>query len=400
MTDESFGLSGFNLDNTDCTIRIHQRLKFKNKQTMPTTTIKEVANFLESIAPKAYQESYDNSGLLTGSPLAVVKGLLVTLDCTEAVVDEAISKNCNLIVAHHPIIFKGLKKLIGQNYVERTIIKAIKNDIAIYAIHTNLDNVLLGVNKRIGDKIGLSSCAILQAKSGTLMKLTTFVPLDAKEQVLNALHSSGAGQIGDYKNCSFEVIGEGSFQPTENANPAIGKLGKKETVQETRLEVIFPEHLKTKILNALKAAHPYEEVAYYLHRLENENLEVGAGMVGMLKEPMELIDFLKGLKSSMNVSSIRYTAPIGRKIQRVAVCGGSGSFLLPSAIAAQADVYVSADFKYHEFFDAEGKIVIADIGHFESEQFTKDLLSEVLKEKFTTFATTFSTTNTNPISYL
>ncbi|MFY8036326.1 MAG: Nif3-like dinuclear metal center hexameric protein [Cyclobacteriaceae bacterium] len=367
---------------------------------MATTTIKEVANFLESIAPKAYQESYDNSGLLTGEPTAVVKGVLVSLDCTEAVVDEAIAKNCNLIVAHHPIIFKGLKKLTGQNYIERTIIKAIKNDIAIYAIHTNLDNVHTGVNKRIAEKIGLTQCRILQPKANTLMKLTTFVPPEAKDQVLSALHNSGAGQIGEYKNCGFEVMGEGTFQPSENANPTIGTQGKKETVREARIEVLFPEHLKSKIVTALQAAHPYEEVAYYLHRLENENQEVGAGMVGLLPEPMELIDFLQGLKVRMNISTIRYTAPIGRKIQRVAVCGGSGSFLLPTAIAAQADVYVSADFKYHEFFDAEGKIVIADIGHFESEQFTKDLLSEVLKEKFTTFATTFSTTNTNPISYL
>ncbi len=367
---------------------------------MATTTIKEVANFLESIAPRAYQESYDNSGLLTGEPSALVKGILVSLDCTEAVVDEAIAKNCNLILAHHPIIFKGLKKLTGQNYIERTIIKAIKNDIAIYAIHTNLDNVIMGVNKRIAEKIGLTQCRILQPRANILMKLTTFVPPEAKEQVLNALHQGGAGQIGEYKNCSFEVLGEGSFEPSVNANPTIGTQGKKETVKEVRIEVIFPEHLKSKIVSALQAAHPYEEVAYYLHRLENENQEVGAGMVGMLPEPMELMDFLKGLKVRMNISTIRYTAPIGRIVQRVAVCGGSGSFLLPAAIAAQADVYVSADFKYHEFFDAEGEIVIADIGHFESEQFTKDLLSEVLREKFTTFATTFSTTNTNPISYL
>lgn len=367
---------------------------------MATTTIKEVAHFLESIAPMAYQESYDNCGLLTGEPTTEVKGTLVSLDCTEAVVDEAIAKNCNLIVAHHPIIFKGLRKLTGQNYVERTIVKAVKNDIAIYAIHTNLDNVMAGVNKRIAEKIGLTQCRILQPKANTLMKLTTFVPLEAKERVLIALHESGAGQIGEYKNCSFEVMGEGTFLPSANANPTIGTPSKKEIVREARMEMIFPEHLKSKMVSALQAAHPYEEVAYYLHRLENENQEVGAGMVGMLAEPVELIEFLLGLKVRMNISTIRYTAPIGRKIQRVAICGGSGSFLLPAAIAAQADVYVSADFKYHEFFNAEGKIVIADIGHFESEQFTKDLLSEVLKEKFTTFATTFSTTNTNPISYL
>jgi dinuclear metal center YbgI/SA1388 family protein len=364
------------------------------------TTIKEVTDYLETIAPRSYQESYDNSGLLTGNPNSVVTGVLVTLDCIEAIVEEAIQTNCNLIVAHHPILFKGLKKLTGQNYVERTIIKAIKHDIAIYAIHTNLDNVFAGVNKKIADKIRLKNLRVLSPKSNSLMKLTAFIPKENKETVMAALHAAGAGNIGDYKNCSFQVMGEGTFLPTGKANPTLGEVGKLERVEEVRAEVIFPEHLKNKILSALRQAHPYEEVAYYLHRLENENQEVGAGMIGELEHPLELMTFLHGLKTSMNTTCIRHTASTNKKISRVALCGGSGSFLLPNAISAGADIYVSADFKYHEFFDADGKIVIADIGHYESEQYTKDLLTEVLKEKFTTFATNFSKTITNPISYL
>jgi dinuclear metal center YbgI/SA1388 family protein len=375
-------------------------LKAKNKQSMQTTMIKEVTDYLETIAPCTYQEGYDNSGLITGNPSWKVTGVLVTLDCIESIVEEAIQAKCNLIVAHHPIVFQGLKKLTGQNYVERTIIKAIKNDIAIYAIHTNLDNVFEGVSKRIAERIGLKNLRILAPKSNQLLKLTTFIPLANKDTVMTSLHQAGAGNIGDYKNCSFQVIGEGNFTPTSNSNPVIGELNKPETVKEVRAEVIFPEPLKYKILAALRSAHPYEEVAYYLSRLENENQEVGSGIVGDLPEPMELIPFLNRLKINMNTASIRHTASTSKLISKVAVCGGSGSFLLTKAIAAGADIYITADIKYHEFFDANGKIVIADIGHYESEQFTKDLLMEVLTEKFTTFTTTFSQTNTNPISYL
>jgi len=367
---------------------------------MATITIKEVTDQLESIAPKVYQEGYDNSGLLTGNPQAEVKGILVTLDCIESIVDEAIAASCNLIVAHHPILFRGLKKLTGQNYVERTLIKAIKNDIAIYSIHTNLDNVATGVNKRIADKIGLVNTKVLLPRPSTLMKLTTFVPTKNKDEVVDALHLAGAGNIGNYKNCSFQLLGEGTFQPNDLATPSVGTRGVLEKVSEVRVEMLFPAHLKNNVIRSLRQVHPYEEVAYYLHKLENENQEIGAGMVGDLANPLELMPFLVGLKTIMNTSCIRYTAPTNTLIKTVAVCGGAGSFLLPQAIAAKADVFISADFKYHEFFDADAKITIADIGHYESEQYTKDLLVEVLREKFTTFATTFSTTNTNPISYL
>ena len=367
---------------------------------MEMTKIKDVAAYLESLAPKSFQENYDNSGLLTGDPNAVVVGILITLDCTEAIIEEAITSTCNLIVAHHPIIFKGLKKLTGQNYVERTVIKAIKNDIAIYAIHTNLDNVHLGVNKKISEMIGLKNLKVLAPKKDTLTKLVTFIPKENAEAVIQALHQAGAGNIGQYKNCSFRISGTGTFTPTAGSAPHIGKPNELVEVEEIRVEVIFPTHLETKIMSALRKAHPYEEVAHYLTRLENENQEVGAGMIGELEDPLEPLVFLERLKINMKTDCVRHTSPPEKKIKKIAVCGGAGSFLLPMAIASGADAYVSADFKYHEFFDADGQIMIADIGHYESEQFTKELLVEVIKEKFNTFAIIFSKTNTNPISYL
>jgi dinuclear metal center YbgI/SA1388 family protein len=362
--------------------------------------IKEVIEFLESIAPRAYQESYDNSGLLTGNFSDKITGILVTLDCTEQVVAEAIEQKCNLIVAHHPILFRGLKKLTSSNYVERTIIEAIKNNIGIYAIHTNLDNVLTGVNKKICEKIGLTNLKILQPKQDVLTKLVTFIPKENTEQVLQAVHAAGAGQIGNYSNCSFRTEGIGSFMPNEAANPHLGERLKQEFVSETKVELIFPTHLEKKVMLALREAHPYEEVAYYLTSLANENQEVGAGMIGDLESPLEPKEFLVRLKKSMDLSVVRHTHLLEKPIRKVAVCGGSGSFLLKQAIQAGAQVYISADFKYHEFFDAEDKIIIADIGHYESEVFTKELLQEVLTKKFPNFAINFSRTVTNPISYL
>lgn len=326
--------------------------------------------------------------------------IVLFLDCTEAVVQEAIDRKCNVVVAHHPILFKGIKKLTGSNYVERTIIKAIKNNIAIYAIHTNLDNVAQGVNRKICDKIGLKNPRILVPKAGVLTKLVTFIPLESTEKVLKALYEAGAGQIGNYNNCSFSVEGTGTFKPNEDATPHIGKNLQQEYVKENRVEVIFPSYLQSKIMSALKKSHPYEEVAHYFTSLNNENQEVGSGMWGELEMAMEPLEFLKRLKESMDLPMIRYTHLIDKPVKKVAVCGGSGSFLLPDAKRSGSQVYITADFKYHEFFDAEDDIIVADIGHYESEVFTKELLQEVLTKKFPTFAINFSTTRTNPISYL
>ncbi len=367
---------------------------------METITINDITSHLERLAPISYQESYDNSGLLTGDSQWNATGVLVTLDCIEKVVDEAIEKKCNLIVAHHPIIFKGLKNLNGKNYVERTLIKAIKNDIAIYAIHTNLDNVIQGVNHKIAHKIGLTDLTVLSPKADVLTKMVTFIPPTHVDKVMQAIHEAGAGNIGKYTHCSFRITGTGAFQPTDEAKPHVGKINQLEKIEEVRVEVIFPNFQENRVLKALKATHPYEEVAYYLQPVSNKNQEVGSGLIGRFEKPMEPEAFLKRLKAVMNTACVRHTELPTNPIRKVAVCGGSGSFLLPMAKALKADAYVSADFKYHEFFDADGRILIADVGHYESEQYTKDLLKEVLEEKFPNFAINFSETVTNPISYL
>jgi dinuclear metal center YbgI/SA1388 family protein len=363
--------------------------------------IKNITQFLEKIAPPQYQESYDNAGLIVGDANADLTGVLVCLDAIESIVDEALARGCNLIVAHHPIVFKGLKRFTGKNYVERTVIKAIKNDIAIYAIHTNLDNVYHhGVNQKIGEKLGLQNMRILAPKKQLLMKLTAFCPKDNTLSVLDALYAAGAGQIGNYKNCSFRTEGVGTFKPTGNANPHIGVLDKDEEVLENRIEVIFPTYLESKIMNALRKAHPYEEVAYYLNVLENADFEVGSGIVGNLAQPILAMDFLHFLKTTMSAGCVKYTALSDKPIQKVAVCGGSGGFLLSNAIGVGADIFITADYKYHEFFDADGKIIIADIGHYESEQFTIDLLCDLIQKEFENLLVFFTKKNTNPVNYL
>jgi dinuclear metal center YbgI/SA1388 family protein len=361
--------------------------------------IKDIIQYLNTIAPLAYQESYDNAGLLVGNAEEEVKKILITLDITEDVVQEAKDKNCELIVAHHPIIFKELKKLTGTNYVERTVIKAIQNNIALFAAHTNLDNVKHGVNAKICEKLGLKHLQILVNKPNQLMKLSVFVPNESSDIVKTALHDAGAGQIGEYKNCAFESEGLGSFLPSDDANPKIGSKGKLEKVKETKLEMIFPIYQKNKILHAMKAAHPYEEVAYYLHQLENEDASIGAGMIADLPESMTEMEFLAHLKQKMGLKVIKHTNLTNKKIKKIAVCGGSGSFLINEAIAQKADVYVSADIKYHEYFDADNKILIADIGHYESEIFTNELFYELLREKFANIALHLGETVTNPIKY-
>lgn len=362
--------------------------------------ISEIIRCLEELAPRSYQESYDNAGLLTGRPEWELSGILLTLDSTEEVVDEAIAQHCNLIVAHHPIIFRGLKSLTGRNYVERTVIKALKNDVALYAAHTNLDNVYQGVNNMIAERLGLQQRRILSPLRNQLKKLYTFVPQAHAGALRDALFSAGAGYIGGYSECSFNTEGAGTYKAGENTQPFTGSIGERHTEAETRIEVIFPAYLENKVVRSLLQHHPYEEVAYDIVSLDNEFAAVGAGMVGELTAAMDETAFLHFLKDRMHTDCIRYTRLLDRPVKRVAICGGAGSFLLPAAIRAGADVFVSADFKYHEFFDADNQILIADIGHYESEQFTIDLFYHVLSEKFPNFAPLKSQIRTNPIKYL
>ncbi|MFN8356939.1 MAG: Nif3-like dinuclear metal center hexameric protein [Spirosomataceae bacterium] len=362
-------------------------------------TIKNITTSLEQWAALSYQESYDNAGLIVGDSNQLVTGVLISLDCIEEVIDEAIRRGCNLVVAHHPIVFRGMKKLNGKSYTERTVIKAIKNDVAIYATHTNLDNVWGGVNFKIAEILGLGKLQILAPKKQVIAKLTVFVPKEYSQAVLDALFEAGAGHIGNYEHCSFRVEGTGSFSAKLGANPFIGEVGEIEKVIEDRIEVVFPVHAERRVVNAMKKAHPYEVPAFYLHVLENENLEVGAGVVGELTQELDERDFLAFLKEAMNLPLIRHTALLGARVKKVAVCGGAGSFLLSDAVASGADVFVTADYKYHEFFDADGRIIICDIGHYESEVFTKALIHTYLTKKFTNFAVLLSETSTNPVRY-
>jgi dinuclear metal center YbgI/SA1388 family protein len=361
--------------------------------------IQDILSFLDHVAPPAYQESYDNATLICGDRNWKLTGVVCTLDCTETVVEEAIGLGANLIVAHHPIVFKGLKSLTGKTYVERTLIKAIQANVAIFAIHTNLDHVANGVNKRISDRLQLGKTRILQPKKQLLTNLVFFVPTAAKNKVLEAVFQAGAGRIGEYSDCAFSSAGLGQFTPSEKANPTLGQQGLPHEEAELRVEVILPSHLSGKVLSALKAAHPYEEVAYYLSNLENENQEVGAGMIGELAQPMTEEAFFSHLKASMNLTVIKTSPLTSKLIQRVAVCGGAGIFLLGDAKRAGADVFITSDVKYHEFFDAEGALILCDIGHYESEIFTKDLLAEELSQNFPNIALYLSKVVTNPTSY-
>ncbi len=359
-----------------------------------------ITQYLENLAPLSLQEAYDNSGLLLGSPDQVIKKALLSLDCTEAVLDEAIALGANLIISHHPLIFTGIKKITGANYVERVLIKAIKHDIALYAIHTNLDAIATGVNAKICEKLGLLNAQVLSPKKQVLRKLITFVPTEQATALREALFASGAGNVGNYSECSFNTEGYGTFKGAENTNPYVGDVGKQHNEPETRIECIYPIWLEKTILQTLFRHHPYEEVAYDLVTLENKHQDIGHGMIGELPTEIEAMDFLRSLKTKMLASNIRHTAIHQPKLKKVAVCGGSGSFLLPEAIAAGADVLITADFKYHQFFDAEDKIIIADIGHYETEQFTAELLLDKLSENFPTFAVHLSKVNTNPVHYL
>ena len=361
--------------------------------------IQDITTLLEKVAPSFLQESYDNAGLITGNLNWECTGIICTLDATEKVLQEAIEKKCNLIIAHHPIIFSGLKKITGKNYVEKTVIKAIKNDIAIYAIHTNLDNVLHGVNGKIADKLGLVNRQVLQPKNNTLKKLYTFVPVDFAEKVRNAIFYAGGGKISNYSECSFNSQGLGTFKAGQGANPFTGNIGERHTEKEIKIEVIFPAWLEKTINNAVVEAHPYEEVAYDIVTLDNSDAVIGGGLFGELPQPMSEMELLQNIKENFNLSVIKHTEFTGKLVKRVALCGGAGSFLISTAISAGADFYISSDIKYHEFFDANGRLIIADIGHYESEQFTIDLLFDILTEKFPTFAVLKTGVKTNPVHY-
>lgn len=361
--------------------------------------IKEIIAALESFAAPELQEEYDNVGLLTGSSSWNCTGVLCSLDVTVEVINNAVEKNCNLIVAHHPIIFKGLKKINGNSYVEQVLIEAIKKDIAIYAAHTNLDNVVLGVNGKIAQMIGLKETTILQPKKKVLRRLITFAPLDKAEKVRQAVFTAGAGHIGNYSECSFNSEGKGTFKAEKGADPYLGEIGKRHEEKETKIEIVYPAYLEPQVVRALIENHPYEEVAYDIFTMENVHYGIGSGIIGTFEKPVNELDLLKMLKDVFHCPVIKHTALLGKQVKKLALCGGAGSFLTRVALQQGADMYITSDIKYHEFFDAEGKMVLADIGHYESEQFTIDLLYDLLAQKFPTFALLKTSVKTNPVKY-
>ncbi len=363
-------------------------------------TIKNITNYIEELAPLHYAEDFDNVGLLIGNYQTEVTGVLVTLDTLEETVDEAIAKNCNLIVSFHPIIFGGLKKINGNNYVERVVLKAIQNNIAIYATHTALDNSKNGVSAKMCEVLGLINTKILIPKKGIIKKLTTYVPVDKAEELKASLFGTGAGNLGNYDLCSFDVHGTSSFRGNEDSNPTFGKKGELTKREEIKISVVFESKNESAILKALKGNHAYEEVAYEIVTTENVYQNIGMGMIGEFETEMDEKDFLVYLKKTMKTDCVRHSALINKKIKKVAVLGGSGSFAISNAKKAGADAYISADFKYHEFFKAENSILLADIGHYESEQFTKNLLVDYLTKKFSNFAVILSEKSTNPIYYI
>lgn len=357
-------------------------------------------DYLETIAPLSYQESYDNSGLIIGNKTNAATGALFTLDVTEAVVDEAIALGFNLIIAHHPLIFKPIKRINGNDEVDRCIIKSIKHDIAIYAAHTNLDNAPQGVNAMICNKLGVAEARILEPAGEMLRKVAVFVPLEHAEKVRNAMFEAGAGRLGEYNSCSFNIPGQGTFKAGNAANPFVGSIGELHTENEIKIEVLCEKQDLNRVIHAMKQSHPYEEVAYDVYPLINKNAYVGSGMAGELIEPMDEMDFLHKVKHTFGPGCLKYSPLTGKKIKKVAVCGGSGNFLITNALAAGADAFITGEIKYHDYFLAEGKILLIEAGHYETEQFTKDLLYQIIKENFTTFATRISSITTNPVNYL
>ncbi len=362
--------------------------------------IKEIVSALERFAPLPLQDGFDNAGLQIGLTDAEATGALLCLDVTESVLDEAIALGCNMVISHHPLIFKGYKSITGKDYVERCILKAIKNDIVIYSAHTNLDNVQGGVNYKIAEKLGLEHVEILDPKSGMLLKLVTFVPESHAEKVRNALFESGCGNIGNYDSCSYNVGGEGTFRALENTHPFCGEIGNLHREKEVRIETVLPAYKRNDAVKALLLTHPYEEPAFDLYSLQNSWMQAGSGIIGELSTSEVELDFLMRLKDTFNLSCVKHNALSGKMIKKVALCGGSGSFLIPLALRNEADVFITGEIKYHDYFGYDNNILLAEIGHYESEQYTKEIFYTIIRDLYPNFTLFMSKVNTNPIKYI
>ncbi|MGL5013930.1 MAG: Nif3-like dinuclear metal center hexameric protein [Bacteroidales bacterium] len=363
-------------------------------------TIKEIISTIERVAPLALQEGYDNSGVQVGDVSQECSSALVVIDLTEEVVDEAIERGINLVISHHPLIFKPIRSLTGANYVERTIIKAIRHNIVLYSAHTNLDACYGGVSFRMAEKLGLKSVKVLQPRSGLLLKLVTYVPPVHAEAVRDALFAAGAGEIGNYSECCYNGMGTGTFKANDQADPFVGRIGVREAEPEVRIETVLPSYLRRAVVAALKGAHPYEEPVFDIITLGNSWDRVGFGVVGELPEEVDMLEQLKCMKATFGAAALKHSTIHKKGVRRVALCGGSGASLLGDAVAAGADLFLTSEIKYHDFFLHENRITIAEIGHYESEQYTKEAICDIIHEKFPTFALHFAEEKTNPINYI
>ena len=362
--------------------------------------LRDLISVIEEAVPLQFQESYDNAGLQVGDYSKEINSALLTLDVTEDVVEEAKAKGCGVIISHHPVIFRPLKRLSGRTASERIVTKAIKYGIAIYSAHTNLDVMNFGVSAKMAEKMELTNCKVLVPLKGQLRKLVTYIPQSYFDQVSSAVFEAGAGSIGKYDSTGFSSDGIGSFRGNVDSNPFVGEPMKLHHEKEKRFETVFYKYQEKAVLKALLTTHPYEEVAYDIYPIENENINIGFGCVGDLKQPMSTVEFLKFLENVFDAKGIRFSKPQKNTVSRVAMCGGSGSEFLSNAIASSADAYVTADVKYHTFFDAENKILLADIGHYESEKVAIDILYDLIIKKIPNFALHFSGVYSNPINYL
>jgi len=362
--------------------------------------IREILNVIEELAPLPLQEAFDNSGVQVGDINAEAKAALLCIDVTESVIDEAIALGCNLIVSHHPLAFRPFKSLTGKNYIERCLMKACKHDIVVYAAHTNLDNAKEGINYYLAKKLKLSQIRILSPLQKSLMKLITFVPVDHLDSVRNVLFNAGAGHIGDYDSCSYSSSGNGTFRAGENTNPFCGEIGEIHSEPEVRLEVVFPVYKQNDITKALIAVHPYEEPAYDIYLLENDWNQAGSGIVGTLMEEMDEDEFLYSLKDTLRLNVIQHSRFLNKKIRDIAICSGSGAFLIPQAVKYEADIFITGEAKYNDYYDVEDKILLTTIGHYESEIWTKDIIYEYLSKKYPNFVLNKSGYDENPVKYL
>lgn len=362
-------------------------------------TVGDFCLFLENNFPLELQEEYDNSGLQIGKYNNEIYGILISLDITEEVINEALEYGDNLILSHHPLIFSQIKKISDKNNLGKIIYKAIENNLAIYSAHTNVDNNFNGINLYISKLLNLKNPEILVPASNYLFKLITFVPESNANKVREAILNEGAGFIGNYDMCSFNTQGTGTFRPLENTNPYLGETYQLNFVNEVRIETIVPKHLLNKVVTTLLANHPYEEVAYDIYPLNNKYSKAGSGIIAELEDYMETIDFFELVKKTFNLKTIKHSKLNKKNIKRIAICGGSGAFLIKEAINKNVDLFLTGEIKYHQYFEAENKIILVEIGHYESENLIKDFFYDFLTKKLSKFAIHKSKIDTNPIKY-